>query len=220
MTCRYSKKVEKYHNGRLDEQGVATIENHLETCDICSGQLNELKRSDQLLSKIKSIEPQLANPFNFRNEILANLKQKNKRSYKYDLMKVFDTIIYILLQPATRYSFISAAMVFFGIFVYQQSIIVQKIDTLEQRMEFSAQGRKSKSSDQDNMEILSRYKDREEERLDDIENLLDNYQLLQIKYRFLIRTLKEKYPDTYNEIARIIEEEKSALVNSTSQNSL
>lgn len=220
MTCRYSKKIEQYYDGRLDEQEVATIENHLGTCITCSKQLNEMKRSDQVLARIKSVKPEVANPITFRNEILANLKPKAKRNYRYELMKVFDTIIYVLLQPATRYSFITAAVIFFGIFVYQQSIIVQKIDTLEQRMELRAQARKSKRFDQDDLEILSRYKDREGERPGEIENLLDNYQLLQIKYRFLIRTLKEKYPETYDEIVRIIEEEKSASANLTSQNSL
>lgn len=213
MNCRYHEKIERYHDGRLKEQENVAIENHLETCHICRKYLGELEYKDQFLLKIKSVNPELADPDKFRNEILSNVKPKMKWSFKYNLMNVFDPVLFVLLQPATRYSFISAAIIFFGIFVYQQSTIVQKIDSLEQRMETSINGRKTNISNRDHTEILSKYQEREKEGVDEIENLLDNYQLLQIKYRFLIRTLKDKYPETYDEIVRIIEEEKASLAN-------
>ena len=199
MKCKQLKKIENYYRGGLTDLELAFIQEHLETCDVCSGYLNELKYHDQFLSRVKNIRPELQDPVTFRNEILSNIKPVKKWSARQEFIKVIDTIIFILLHPAARYSFITAALLIFGIFIYQQTIIVQKIGSLEKRIEVNTKNHDSQSSNRMNIEAFLKKQDVEKISNQEFDDLLNNYRLLQIKYKVLIKLLKEKHPETYRE---------------------
>ena len=144
---------------------------------------------------MKVFKPELVNPGKFRNEILGKIESKQKGDLLYDVSSLLDHVIALLVHPVTRYSFISAALIIFGVFIYQQTVIVQKISSLEKRMEVKPLRGKS---------IDAFFKRRSSENTEDKEfnDLLDDYRLLMLKHRVLLKSLKEKYPEAYNEVLK------------------
>ena len=213
MECKYIGKIEKFYENKLSDQEIIIINNHLETCNICSDFLKELEYSDQFISQIKLVKPDLADPVSFRHEVLSKIKLKPRMVFRNDVRHMIDVIIYILVQPATRFTFISAAVLFFGLFVYQQSMIIQKIGTLEKRMETNMNIRDSQKFNRLDIEAL--FKGRKEGNVgeEEIEDVLNDYRILQVKYRILIKVVKDKHPETYRELLKIIDEEKSSFAN-------
>lgn len=206
MKCKHQKKVENYHVGEISKEDLDSLREHLKTCAECKEYLGELKYNDQVLAGVKSYKPSLNNPVAFRNEILENIKPRKSRSFFDELSKMLDAFIFVLVQPATRYSFITAALLIFGVFIYQQTIIVQKIGSLEKRMEASAKSGDIKSSSLKNVEAF--FKKRSGVKTEDKEfnELLDDYRTLQIHHKVLLKVLKERYPETYQDIMKELEE--------------
>jgi hypothetical protein len=73
-------------------------------------------------------------------------------------------------------------------------------------METNVPSGKSKNSNRKNIEAF--FKKRSGIKADDKEfnELLDDYRLLQIKHRVLLKTLKKNYPETYKDIIKELEE--------------
>ncbi len=206
MKCKQLKKIEQYHHDGLKDDEFEFIKNHLEECRECTSFLARLKSSEQVLSKVKAYKPVLENPMAFKHEILSQIPSENKRSVFDEIAKLIDTIVYVLVQPVTRYSFVTAAVIIFGVFIYQQTILVQKIGSLEKRMESNVPSGESKNSNRKNIEAF--FKKRSGIKADDSEfnELLDDYRLLLIKHKALLKTLKNNYPETYKDITKQLEE--------------
>jgi putative ribosome biogenesis GTPase RsgA len=207
MKCSYRKKIESYHDGLLDQKVQVAISNHLETCTLCQQYLSELESDDHRLARLKSFKPELANPDAFRNKILRKIKPRTRNVFRNEMMRMIDGIIIMLVQPATRYTFITAAIVFFGLFVYQQSSIVQKIDTLEKRLESKIQNEDAKSTNRKNIEAFFKRDVEEKQQSKDFDELLQDYSQLKIRYKLLIKILQERYPETYKELVKEMDEE-------------
>lgn len=213
MKCNYRKKIEKYHDGSLGEKESAIISKHLESCQSCQQYLNELEYFNLRIAQLKSFNPELVNPGGFKNEILSKIKPRQQNVFRNEIMRVIDAVIMVLVQPATRYTFITAAIVFFGLFVYQQSNIVQKIDTLEKRLESNIQHEDSQVSSRKNIEAFLKREVVEKQQNKDFDELLQDYSQLQIKYKVLIKVLQEKYPETYKDLVEEMDEELILLPN-------
>lgn len=207
MKCKYSKNIVAYHEGRLDQDDQRDMRNHLKTCTICQQYLAELEFVDQRLAQLKSYNPKLENPVDLRNEVLRKIKPRRQLVFKSEISHMLDVVISLLVQPATRYAFFTAAIVFFGLFVYQQSSIVQKIDSLEKRLESKMNNEDSKTSNRSSIEALLKREVEGRHQNKDFDELLQDYSELQIRYRLLIRTLKEKYPETYKELEKELDKE-------------
>lgn len=207
MKCNYRKKIEKYHDRSLSEKDFAIISKHLETCTACQQYLSELKYFDHRIAQLKSLKPELVNPDGFRNEVLSRIKPRKQNLLRNEIMRVIDAVIIVLVQPATRYTFITAAIVFFGLFIYQQSSIVQKIDSLEKRLESNIQHKDSQVSNRKNIEAFLKREVVEKQQNKDFDELLQDYSQLQIKYKVLIKLLQENYPETYEELVKEMDEE-------------
>ena len=177
MKCKFLGKIEKFYENKLSDHDITIINKHLETCNICGDFLKELENSDQFLTQIKLVQPELADPINFRHEVLSKIKVKPKMVIRNDIRNMIEAVIYILVQPATRFTFISAAVLFFGLFVYQQSMIVQKIGTLEKRMETNIKARNSQSFVREKLEVLSKYQEIKPGQTEDIKSLLNDFRL-------------------------------------------
>lgn len=213
MECKYIGKIEKLYENKLGDQEISIINKHIETCNTCSNFLKELEYSDQFLAQMKLVKPDLADPVNFRHEVLSKIKLKPRMVFRNDIRHIIDVIIYILVQPATRFTFISAAVLFFGLFVYQQSMIIQKIGTLEKRMETNIDIRDSQRFNRQDIEALFNLQKEEKEIGKGLEDVLNDYRILQTKYRILLKVLKDKHPETYRELLKIFDEGKSSFAN-------
>ena len=196
----------------LDEKASEQMRSHLQECLDCSDYLAELKATDQIISKVKDFNPVLENPGIFKNEVLSKIEEKTKRNESNVLSLWIDKLIFTLVHPVTRYSFISAAIIIFCIFIYQQTIIVQKIGSLEKHMETAAtnddirsSGKKSQPGRLTGIEGL--IKKRPGSTVGDVEfnELLEDYRLLLLKHNVLLKIIQKKYPEAYEDIIMQLE---------------
>ena len=206
MKCKQLKKIELFQKGELTSGEVPFIRKHLDGCSECKNFLNELGQYDYIVARIKSYDPELENPGMFRNEILERIQPRNKWRIASEFNKVLDKIIYILIQPATKYSFITAALLIFGVFIYQQTIIVQKIGLLETRLETKQDVGDFKKPSRKTVEAFFKKRSGLKKEDKEFNELLDEYRSLQIKYSMLLRAIKLKYPESYEDILNGLEE--------------
>lgn len=200
MKCKYQKYVESYHKGKLEDKDSDQMRTHLQACLICSDYLAELKATDHILAKVKRFGPVLENPGKFKNEIFTKIEKRKKRNENTVLSQWIDKLIYVLIHPVTRYSFVTAALLIFSVFLYQQMVIVKKIGALEKRMEAKSGGEIVSESNRKRIEVLFRKGNNLNPHEYEFEELTNRYQNLEIKHRVLLKMLKEKYPEAYQDV--------------------
>lgn len=208
MKCKYSDQLEAYQDGMLDKKQHKLLGEHIKNCAGCQERLEEVLQTDMVIAKFKMVKPELSNPLEFRNEILQQIAAM-PRSRVVDFRLFLDNIIYLLLQPATKVAFITAAVVILGLFGYQQYHLVEKMDALTLRMENSMI--LSESTRADRIEILSKYQLRAQSSEENIDQLVSDFAFLQIRYKVLVKALKSKYPDVYDDLEQIIDENSMPL---------
>ena len=202
MKCKQLKKVEQYHDGDLSNQEADFIKSHMEGCPDCREYLKSLHAQERVLSHMKTFQPVLENPKAFKQEVLKQIENQKRRSAREEINKIGDTIMYILLQPVTKFSFAAAAIVIFGVFIYQQMVIVQKIGSLEKRMESNVAPTDTRIS---SLKYLETYFKKRPGGKSEYNELLEDYWLLQIQHKVLLKALKNKYPDVYQDIVKELE---------------
>ena len=208
MKCKYSDQFEAYHDGMLDKKQHKLLGEHIKNCADCQEKFEEVLQADMVIAKFKMVKPELQNPLEFRNEILQQIAAM-PRSRVGDFRLFLDNIIYLLLQPATKVAFITAAVVILGLFGYQQYHLVEKMDALTLRMENTMI--LSESTRADRIEILSKYQLRAQSSEENIDQLVSDFAFLQIRYKVLVKALKSKYPDVYADLEQIIDENSMPL---------
>jgi hypothetical protein len=208
MKCKYSDQLEAYHDGMLDKKQHKLLGEHIKNCAGCQERLEEVLQTDMVIAKFKMVKPELSNPLEFRNEILQQIAAM-PRSRVVDFRLFLDNIIYLLLQPATKVAFITAAVVILGLFGYQQYHLVEKMDALTLRMENSMI--LSESTRADRIEILSKYQLKTQATDENIDQLVRDFASLEIRYKVLVKALKSRYPDVYADLEQIIDENSMPL---------
>ena len=214
MKCNQQEKIEILHKGELQGEAQDSVLAHLKNCEDCQSYLLELKEQEEVvLSKVKDFRPVLTNPDDFRNEVLEMIGPKNIPAFadRYQLIRqavsqLLDAAVAILVQPVVRYSFISSAVVIFGVFLYQQTIIVQKIGTIEQRMENSQNERILERTGKKAADAILKRRPQVGEQDRDYYELLEDYRVLMFRHKVLIKALQEKYPETYRDILKDLDE--------------
>jgi hypothetical protein len=205
MKCKYQDKIELYHDDMLSEGEIAVVGAHLENCGHCRAYLNELGAKDEVVTKLRNVKPELIHPVQFREEVLEKISPTQAKAL-IDLNRIANDILYVLLQPATRYVFISLATAILTLFIYQHYILVEKIDALAIRMESTMSQGENQRSIRDHMDILSKYQDGVPPSTQEIDGLISEYRSLRIRYLALTRSLESRYPEVYEELREIIDE--------------
>ena len=205
MNCRESKKLEAYLTGKLNAPDTQKLEKHLINCEDCKAHLTTLRKEEALLSNLKQFDPELESPEAFRRAVMQKIPVSSVEKRTSTSIPWIDRLVYILVQPATRVAFITAAVLIFGIFIYQQSIIVQKMSILEERMNTNTRLGESRASLSKNLETFFRSSDETEFGDDNPAAIRDRYQKLQLKHRYMLKILRQKYPDVYKEIIKEVE---------------
>ena len=202
MKCDQGKYLEAYIKGTLHKDDMENMASHIRACESCTNDLQRLSDIAPVINKVKSFEPRMENPELFKRNVLKKIEQKRRAKIAPSPENLLDKLIYFLVQPAVRYSFMSAAAIIFGVFIYQQTIIVQKIGSLEKRIEVNSQGNSSSKTPRRNIGTI--LKNRQELSQEDKEfnELLKDHRALEIKHQILLRILEEKYPDTYQEVIK------------------
>lgn len=203
MKCKKSDHIEAYHDGMLDGKQQKLMKDHIKICEDCQASFEELTQADMVIAKFKMVKMELPNAREFRNEILQKIAV-NQRSKVMDFNLFLDNLLLFLLKPATKVAFITAAIVILGIFGYQQYHLVEKMDALTLRLENNMI--MSENSRADRIEILSKYQLKAQANDENIDQLVRDFVSLDVRYKVLVKALKSKYPDVYDDLSQIIDE--------------
>ncbi len=203
MKCRFFDKIEDFHEGNLNKKEQIEIREHLRSCTDCQEQLDRILIKSEMIAQLKSVKPGLENPPKFKNEILAMI---DHNAPSRENIGILDLIRNLLLQPATRFAIVSAAVVIVGLFIYQHSILVKKMDELSNRLETKMEISERNQNINERFELLSKYRGNKLRNQDDIEELLDEFHQLQFRYEILVKSLKDQYPEVYEDLEELIDE--------------
>jgi len=192
MKCKYEDKVTAFHDGKLHKLDTDNVQAHLKECKTCQSLLAQLEKKDAFIRQISQVDVDLRNPAQLKSQILSRLPERKTR-FQDIVANVSEHILGLVLQPAARYSIISAAVFIVGLFIYQHYMLVEKVDALANRMEVNIQTNVQRSSLMDRLEILSGAQGTGE--LSDLDRLINDYRILSLRYQVLVKTLKNQYPD-------------------------
>lgn len=205
MNCSYFEKTEAFHDGMLDPEEGKRTEQHIAQCQTCQEYLALLKIKDREIINLGKVRPVLKNRTVFAREVLERIDQR-KAIPVFSINRMADSLRSLLLQPALRYAFIIAAIFLSVMFGYQHYILVSKIDVLSSKIETISIENASPSRQLDRMEIISKIQRREQTPVSETEQLIRSYANLQLKYGLLVKSLKIRHPDVYEDLKQIIEE--------------
>jgi hypothetical protein len=203
MKCKYEDQVTAFHDGKLDKLDTDNVQAHLKECKTCQSLLAQLEKKDAFIRQISQVDVDLRNPAQLKSQILSRLPERKTR-FQDIAANVSEHILGLVLQPAARYAIISAAVFIVGLFIYQHYMLVEKVDALASRMEVNIETNVQRSSLIDRLEILSGAQGAGE--LSDLDRLINDYRILNLRYQVLVKTLKKQYPEVYRELEGIISE--------------
>jgi len=202
MKCKKLKSIDLFHQGDLTHREAVSMEDHLSGCLECAQYLKELEQYDQLLTGLRGYSQELTNPSLFRDSVIRKIETKDKSNIALQWAGFWESLVYTMLKPAVRYSIVSVAIIIFGVFIYQQTIIVQKMESLENRIEESRNPGDTENFKKRTAESI--LKVRPESGSDNLQNkeLLKEYRLLKLRHKLLLRMLQENYPQAYEELLK------------------
>ena len=168
MKCKKLKSIDLFHQGDLTHREAVSMEDHLSGCLECAQYLMELEQYDQLLTGLRGYSQELTNPSLFRDSVIRKIETKDKSNIALQWAGFWESLVYTILKPAVRYSIVSAAIIIFGVFIYQQTIIVQKMESLENRLK-----RLRNALNERNVEIAREILREIEELRDDTQSIIE-----------------------------------------------
>ncbi len=203
MDCNKLEKIEAFHDGMLDEAASKIIEKHLDQCPVCRERLAMAEIKDREIRKLRMVQPALKNRIAFRNEVLAKINTL-ERQPQFRAGEMLDLFRNFLLQPAMRFGFAVAAIFIAGLFFYQHYVLVSKIEFLADKLEANQIIAAPRPIDR--LDILSKFQQREPVSGAETEQLFRAFSDLQLKYGLLVKAIKIKHPEVYEELKQLIEE--------------
>ncbi len=79
--CKYSKKINAYIDGELNEKEFIKVRDHLKNCHLCQNELREINRLSEFLSQYKDEDV----PEKINQRILDAVKTLSERNFFYRL---------------------------------------------------------------------------------------------------------------------------------------
>jgi len=127
MKCELAiQNIDQYFNEGLVKLNPETIE-HLSGCHDCNLYLEEQKKAKQTLDHIINFEPVLKDPDGLTDDIMKGLKDdasKGEAELKVNPTSLFQNIFFRRVLSA-------AAIILFALFVYEQYLVLDKVNRLE-----------------------------------------------------------------------------------------
>ena len=173
----------------------------------------ENKRYTRVVSILRNSRPDLNKPEEVENEIIIKIKNhKEKGSRISEFIEAIFGWVYI---GWVRRSLIGVSAVLISIFVYQQAFIFRQVKEISKQIVITGNESSVVSSSVLDKKLTfykmsSRLSPSGEFRMSDsqLEELLDSYNELQVKYKDLIRIIEEN-PELKKSIEKKIKEEKN-----------
>jgi hypothetical protein len=173
----------------------------------------ENERYTRVVSILRNSRPGLNKPEEVENEIISKIKShKEKGSRISEFIEAIFGWVYI---GWVRRSLIGVSAVLISIFVYQQAFIFRQVKEISKQIVITGNESSAVSSPVLDKRLTlykmsSRISPAGEIRISEsqLEDLLDSYNELQVKYKDLMRILEEN-PDLKKSIEKKLKEEKN-----------
>ncbi len=155
----------------------------------------ENDRYDKIVKILKNSRPDLIKPEEIENEVIRRIQRYNQRSGRFsDFIESLFGWVYI---GWVRRSLIGVSVVLVAIFVYQQAFIFRQVKNISKQIVITGNERSSVSSSVLDKRLTlykmsARLSPAGEIRISEsqLEELLDSYNDLQVKYKDLMRIIE------------------------------
>jgi hypothetical protein len=167
---------------------------------------------DRIVNILKNSTPDLSNPEEVENEIIRTIRSQNQRRGRIsDLVESLFDWVYI---GWVRRSLIGISVVLVAIFVYQQAFIFRQVKELNRKIVITGNESSAVSSSELEKRLVlykmsSKLSLTGEVRISEsqLDEFLDAYSELQVKYKDLIRIIEED-PELKNYIENKLKEDR------------
>ena len=133
MKCELAiKNIDQYFNEALVKLDPETIE-HLSGCHNCTLYFDEHKKAQEILTHLINFEPVLKEPAGLTDDIMKSLGDTttDHAGNKAYSVNIFRNIIFRRVLSA-------AAIILFVLFVYEQFLVLDKVNRLEKRFNLAS----------------------------------------------------------------------------------
>jgi len=173
----------------------------------------ENERYERIVNILRNSRPDLIKPDEIENEIIGRIQRKKIMNGRIpDFIEAIFSWVYI---GWVRRSLIGISVVLILIFVYQQAFIFRQVKEISKQIVITGNESSAVSSPVLDKRLTlykmsSRISPAGEIRISEsqLEDLLDSYNELQVKYKDLMRILEEN-PDLKKSIEKKLKEEKN-----------
>jgi ribosomal silencing factor RsfS len=134
----YQKLLHLYRSGELSRRQAKKLERHLNCCEGCAREKRQIEKTERLMAKARSTTPLLPNPQQLTEVIMQALQYEKsaelvKKGVKYE-SRWFDWFY----MTRVRFALVSIVLVVLGIFIFQSTMILHRVSSLEQKMALQA----------------------------------------------------------------------------------
>jgi hypothetical protein len=137
----YQKLLHLYRSGELSHREAKKLERHLDRCEECAREKLKIEKTEQLIEKARSTMPLLPNPQELTDRIMQTLQYEQPggsgviKGVKYNY-RWLDWFYF----PRVRFAMVGIVLVVLGIFIFQSTMILHRVSSLEQKMALQAAG--------------------------------------------------------------------------------
>lgn len=135
----YQKLLHLYRSGELSRREAKKLERHLNRCEGCAREKLQVEKTERLMEKARSAMPLLPNPQELTDRIMQTLQYEQPGDlgvvkdvkYKYRWLDWFHF-------PKVRFALAGIVLVVLGIFIFQSTMVLHRVSSLEQKMALQA----------------------------------------------------------------------------------
>lgn len=139
MNCQNARELIENHFEQRAEKPDAALRDHLRECPDCYNIYTGYKKLENITETIRTNNPKLNDPSGLTDDIMEMIDEvsKNENLVKKNLKRSF------LDHIAFRRSIAAAAVLLFALFSFEQYIVLDKVNSLEQKLQLTGKSNPS-----------------------------------------------------------------------------
>lgn len=191
MRCKEIQKLIYLMENELSKAEIQKLEHHLKKCARCRAVRDALGASPEIIEEIKK-SPKLENAAMLTNDIMRSIRHMTKFAKRRE--NPFDNLLDALAFKAVRIALASSIVFVFGFFFVQEVAVIKRLNHLERRLAQHASSAMFTPITGTSKNILNQLGKNEKVMIDKelLEDFMQSYGELQMKNRFLLRTLEKQ----------------------------
>lgn len=203
MKCiKVKKLLYLFRSGELTQKQKKQLEEHFAVCENCRMERARIIEQRQLLKKLRR-QPELHDPTQLTDTIMQSIQHSRILSQNSQAKNRVEYILDIFNRRFVRIVLSMSIIFLIGFFIVQETIVLHRINQLEQRVALQSPGKmKTESVLHTTQEHLNKLLLQQDNNIsidkDILVQLLNSYSELQMQNKVLLKLLEEnasKLPD-------------------------